>query len=328
MYKLLNFLSAPDRNRVLVVDNNGNPASLKITLEGNNTLSGLVDPQKAQITTVTLGGVKPKELSLPSADIILNSSCDPDTNLKALLQAQALLQNSTIPVINAPQETLKTTREQTYMLLSGISGIRVPKTIRISPHQLSDIPKLLEKNGMSYPYIFRSAGEHGGEGMALVQSVDDLGKLERFAFDGRSFYAIEFVDFQSDDGLYRKYRMVVIDGQFYPRHLIISKSWNIHSETRAELMESDERFKDEEISYLQHPHPSLPQLCREIHKTIPLDFIGVDCHINAKGEILIFEVNTCMRIVADKPIEYQRPFMEDIKSAFNAMLEKKMASKS
>lgn len=326
MYKILNTLSAPDRNRLLVINNNGDFGSLKAIMEGNNTLNLLVDNQKAEILTITLGGVEPKPLTLPAGDIVLNSICDPDTNGRALHQAVEVFKDLSIPVVNPPQLLLKTTREQTYEQLNGIQGLRVPKAVRITPTRLSDVPKMLKDKQLDYPYIFRSTGEHGGEGMALINDESDLEQLEQFAFDGRSFYAIEFVDFQSDDGLYRKYRMVIIDGKFYPRHLIISKSWNIHSETRAELMESDEKYKEEELAYLNNPHPALAKQCEDIYTKIPLDFVGVDCHINDKGEMLIFEVNACMRIVADQAIEYQKPFMDTIKAAFNAMLEKRIAS--
>lgn len=324
MYKILNTLSTPDRNRMLVTSNNGDANSLNVIMEGNNTLNLLLDHERSQLFTITLGGIRPKQIQLPDGDIVLNSICDPDTNRRALNQAIKLFKPLSIPVINPPELLLNTTREQTYKQLDGIKGLYVPKAVKITPTRLSDVPEILKTEKLGYPYIFRSTGEHGGEGMALINSENDLEQLEQFAFDGRSFYAIEFVDFQSDDGLYRKYRIVLIDGKFYPRHLIISKSWNIHSETRAELMESDEKYKEEELAYLNNPHPALAQQCQDIYEKIPLDFVGVDCHINDKGEMLIFEVNACMRIVADKAIDYQKPFMDNIKSAFNAMLEKKL----
>lgn len=326
MHKIIYALGAPDRNRLLVIRNNGNANQLSLILEGNNTLDLLTDKELSQLIAVTFGGLEPKNILLPEGDVILNSICDADTNTKAMHHAISVFKNSDLPVINKPEDVLKTTREKTYEYLADIKGLHVPKCVRITPLRLSDVPVMLQEKGLDYPYIFRSTGEHGGDGMALVQNENDLEKLEQFAFDSRDFYAIEFVDFQSDDGLYRKYRMVIIDGKFYPRHLIISKSWNIHSETRAELMESDEKYKEEELAYLSKPHPALAQQCEAIHKAIPLDFIGVDCYINAKGEMLIFEVNTCMRIVADKPIVYQKPFMDNIKSAFNTMLQQRMTT--
>ena len=295
-------------------------------MEGNNTLNLFVDTQHVRLLTITLGGVNPAQITLPAADIILNSICDPDTNTKALMHAIEVLKASTIPVINPPQNIFRTTRDMSYKHLKGIKGVLMPKNIRITPRRISEVPLLLEKEGLEYPYIFRSAGEHGGSGMALVKDEKDLSLLEQFAFDGRDFYAIEFVDFCSDDGLYRKYRIVIIDGKVYPRHLIISKSWNIHSETRAELMDSDKKYKEEELEYLRHPHPALEQQCLEIYEAMGLDFLGIDCHINEKGEMLIFEVNTCMRIIVDNPIDYTRPFIDHIRSAFMEMLESRIST--
>ena len=326
MYTILNTVGPSDRNRLLVIYNDGDTKHLKVILEGNNTLNLLVDSTISQVTTITLGGMEPRNLTLPEGDIILNSVCDADTNQKSLYHAIETFSKIDLPIINTPEQTLKTTREQTYLQLSNIPGLRVPKALRITPFCRADVPKILKEHTLDYPYIFRSAGEHGGDGMALIKGEDDLHLLEQFAFDSRPFYAIEFVDFQSDDGLYRKYRMVIIDGKVYPRHLIISKSWNIHSETRAELMDSDEKFKEEELAYLSAPHPAVTAQCSDIHEKLPLDFIGVDCHINDKGEMLIFEVNTCMRIVADDPIPYQKPYMDRIKEAFNHLIERKISA--
>ena len=324
MYKIIHTLGVPDRNRMLVTHNSGEIKTLRVIMEGNNTLNLLINSDETEVYTVTFGGSEPKLFPLPDGNVILNSICDPDTNTNALLHAIEVFKTTSLPIINPPENTLKTTREMACKSLKDIEGVIFPKTIRLSPRRITEVPLLLEKKGLTYPYIFRSAGEHGGAGMSLITCKNDLEKLEQFAFDGRDFYAIEFVDFQSKDKLYRKYRALIIDGVFYPRHLIISKSWNIHSETRKELMDSDEKYRQEELAYLKDPHHALQQHCKAIQQKIPLDFLGIDCYINEKGEMLIFEVNACMRIVANDPIDYQKPYMKKIENAFNTMLEKKI----
>src|SRR5439155_1080338 len=86
------------------------------------------------------------------------------------------------------------------------------------------------------PFLFRQVGSHGGQDLALVGDRDDLDRLEQFALDGRDFYVTEFVDFRSPDGLYRKYRVLVIDGVPYAKHMIASDSWNIHAEDRTSVV--------------------------------------------------------------------------------------------
>ncbi|WP_345969443.1 hypothetical protein WCX72_08840 [Sulfurimonas sp. HSL1-6] len=327
MLKILNPIGTPDSQRATVIWNNGNPQQLKINFEGTNSLVSLIDQQRYRVLPITFGGRHPKQIVPEDADVVVNSVCDPDTNAIALHQLESTLNNLALPVINPPDLTFQTTREQTYSRLHGIPGLRVPKTVRVAPQRVAEIPGLIAENGLDYPYIFRSAGEHGGGGMVLVESAQDLPKLERFAFDGREFYAIAFHDFRDKDGLYRKYRLVVIDGQIYPRHLIVSKSWNIHSETRQELMNDSQAFQDEEIAFLAHPPARLGETCRLIHGKLPLDFFGIDCHLDTEGKMFIFELNTCMRIVGNDPIPYQAPALDAIREAFNALIAHKAQSR-
>lgn len=294
MLKVLQLVSTPDSNTLVVTKNDGNINKLNAILQGNNTLNLLIMPDFAQMKVVTLGGLETKKIKLQDADIIINSICDPDTNTKGLDQASELLNNVSIPVINSPSLISQTTREQTYNHLHEIPGIKIPKTVRITPRYLSDIPTMLEEKGITYPYIFRSAGEHGGKGMELIKNENELHKLESFAFDGCDFYAIEFVDFRSEDGYYRKARIMVIDGEAYVRHLIISDSWKIHAESRAVLMNDHAALRQEEKTFVTHPPAYIQTLCKEMHKILKLDFFGMDCNIGSDGSLLIFEINTCM----------------------------------
>ncbi|WP_345987233.1 hypothetical protein WCX18_08825 [Sulfurimonas sp. HSL1-2] len=323
MLNVLNLIGAPDSSHATVVWNNGNPRDLKVIFEGTNTLAMLMKPEKMAVTTATFGGRRPQQITLPPADVVVNSVCDPDTNTNALLQIGETLKHCSAPVINPPELTFATTRDRIYTLLKDTPGLMMPKTVRITPHRLSEVPELISENGLDYPYIFRSAGEHGGGGMVLVEREADLPKLERFAFDGRDFYAIAFYDFRDADGLYRKYRLVVIDGKLYPRHLIASTSWNIHAESRKELMEKDETLQNAEKAFHEHPPAFLKDYAERIYEKLPLDFFGIDCHITPQNELFIFELNTCMRVIADKPTGYHIPPTERIKSAFSDLLAAK-----
>lgn len=327
MLDVLNLIGCPDSDRAKVLWNNGNPQQLRVAFEGTNTFVALTNPETMRIETATLGGRHPGTTALPPAHVILNSVCDPDTNAKALTQLQNILQTCKTPVVNPPELILRTTREQTCTRLEGIPGVTVPRTVRIAPRKLTEVPELIAASELTYPYIFRSAGEHGGGGMVLVGSASDLPKLERFAFDGRDFYAIAFHDFRDADRYYRKYRLVVIGGRCYPRHLIVSGSWNIHSQTRAELMQSDTPFQEEEKAFLARPPEALQAACSAIYDTLPLDVFGIDCHLDPQGRMFIFELNACMRIVADTPIDYQHPAMEEIRTAFAALLKQKAAGR-
>jgi len=331
MLKILHLVSTPDRNTLVVTKNDGNINKLNVNLQGNNTLNLLVRSDFSVIKAVTCGGIEPKSIQLADADIIINSICDPDTNQKGLDQASALLDNVSIPVINSPLLIGQTTRDQTYDLLHDIPGIKIPKTVRVTPRYLSDIPTILEEKGMTYPYIFRSAGDHGGEGMALIESEKDLPKLESFAFDGRDFYAIEFIDFRSADNYYRKARIMVVDGEAVVRHLIIADSWKIHAESRSILMNDHTFLRQEEESFVTHPPAYIKTLCKEMYKVLKLDFFGIDCNIGPDNSLLIFEINSCMNTSFsaknDEAYERYKYLVESsskIKNAFKELLYRRV----
>jgi glutathione synthase/RimK-type ligase-like ATP-grasp enzyme len=294
MLNILHLMSTPDNHCVSVVKNDGNINKLDINIQGNNTLNLLVNSSFARLRAVTFGAVEKQEIVLPKADIIINSICDPDTNMKGLEEAISSVKDVRLPMINHPTHILKTTRDKTYELLHTIDGLNVPKTVRIFPRCLADIPKLLEKEKMTYPYIFRTAGDHGGEGMELIKSESELYKLEAFAFDGRAFYVIEFVDFKSKDNYYRKARIMVVNGEAFVRHMIISDSWKIHAESRVVLMNDDIALREEEKNLVENPPTYIKEICKAIYDILELDFFGMDCNLDDVNGMLIFEINTCM----------------------------------
>ncbi len=78
-------------------------------------------------------------------------------------------------------------------------------------------------------------------------------KLHRFAFDGENeFYVTQFLDYQSTDGLYRKMRFLIIGDEVIPRHLILSPSWQIHTEDKKMESKLKEQQVNEEIDFLKY----------------------------------------------------------------------------
>jgi hypothetical protein len=77
-----------------------------------------------------------------------------------------------------------------------------------------------------FPLIVRPICSHAGRGLAKLDAPPDIAAY----LAGRpesEFFISRFVDYSSPDGLFRKYRLVCVDGRPYACHMAISAQWNI-----------------------------------------------------------------------------------------------------
>ena len=299
--EVISFIGIPDNNRATVMVNKGTPSSFQLNIAGTNDLSELFDKKTAPFRQIILGGNQPERPNIDQANLILNTISDPDASIGALHQASELTKTLNTAIINHPDYIVKTTRDGIYRLFKDIEGFRVPKTIKVAPRCLNDVEKLIQEGSVVLPVIFREAGTHNGLKSCLLESPDQLYELEQFAFDGRGYYITQFVDFRSKDGLYRKARILIIDGIVFPSHLIVSTKWNIHAGSRKELMENNKEYQMAEEKFLTYVDTEILRRFRTIYEILKLDFFGIDCNINEQNEILIFEINASMKPFGSNP---------------------------
>ena len=165
--------------------------------------------------------------------VIANFITEAEHNAKILGGLQALLGGLPARVINPPDAVLRSTRDQVAELLAGIDGLIAPKTVRLHGDQPEMAARALAGAGVELPIILREAGTHGGKIIGLFDSIEGaMDAVER----GRDHIATHFVDFRSDDGLYRKFRVFFIGRRRIIRHKLISDSWSVHGHARAEFM--------------------------------------------------------------------------------------------
>jgi len=139
------------------------------------------------------------------------------------------------------------------------------------------------------------------------------------------FYISRFVDYRGTDGLFRKYRIVLIEGRPFVCHMAISSHWMIHY-LNAGMSESPEK-RAEEARFMEsfdgdfaHRHAAA---FRAIYERMGLDYLGIDCGETADGSLLIFEVDSNMIVHAIDPVEvfpYKQPQMRKVFTAFRSML--------
>jgi hypothetical protein len=216
---------------------------------------------------------------------------DPDRCSQVLQRLQKESSQNDFPYINHPNNIPRVRADNLYLLAKDIEGMEAIKTIRIVPRSLAEVKESLDKHGIRPPFIVKEAGldpEHSRSD--LFTKTDYPHELERFAFDGRAYYIRSFYNYRSKDGLYRKYRFFVIDDKIIPGHLIISKEWHVKDDLQAHKGLEKKLFdiEAEEKAFLKkYQKKRLPALL-DLKEKLGLDFFSVDCSINDKGQIILF----------------------------------------
>lgn len=325
MRKVVFILGVDDTNTARVVQIK--PSGTVYGIKGTQDIRKKIRLDDFARHSVALGGERPGQFSIPQPNIFYNCICNPDSNRRSLLAARHLLKDQDVPVINHPDDIAATTRERIYELFRDTPGLIVPKTLRIAPTRLADIQALIDDGAIELPFIMRPTGGHGGEGVYLLEDAGDIHSLERYAFDGSEYYLIEFADFRDEDGLYRKYRLVMVDGRLYGRHLIICDRWNIHAASRQILMADDEALVNEEKEFLRQFNTEIPAWIADalgrVYEELGLGYFGIDCSIRPGEQLLIFEMNACINALEQPDIKdypYLGVQIDKIKKALAAMI--------
>ncbi|CAG4906147.1 unnamed protein product, partial [Acidocella sp. C78] len=218
------------------------------------------------------------------------------------------------PIMNRPEAVMRTGRTALPALLAGIDGLVVPPVLRIAA---DEIPV-----SIGLPALIRPVGTHGGHGLRRVETAEQLTEASREAGDK---YLSQFIDYRSEDGYYRKYRMIFVDRQVYPYHLAIGPHWMVHYWTAG--MDLDPARRAEEARFLDDPVTALGSAAFEavsaIGRRLDLDYAGIDFSILPDGRILVFEANAAMLVHPEREavFAYRNQAVDRILDAFAAMLE-------
>ena len=255
--------------------------------------------------------------------VVFNEITDPDSHVEALRRCESFCDQLGVPVINHPAAIRQTTRDRVATLLQGIPGVTMPATVRCAPKSPDEIYAVMKRENLEYPVIVRLAGVHGGVSSVLITSNRDRDKLHVYPFDGRDFYLTQFVDYQDPDGLYRKYRLVIVGNQLLIRHALISDQWMVHASSKEFARQRPELWAERErrvASFETETEPKIQQQIRQITQRIKLDYFGIDCNIDNDGKMLIFEVNANMNILLN-PKNEATEVVRSIKAAIARLLE-------
>jgi len=277
-------------------------------------------------TLALFGPGEPDISSVGDVDLVVNLISDADQAEAMLLAGGGLAERLGIPVVNDPRKILRTTRDAVADLLWGIPACRVPRVLRLDPDMDISTAELAALLQFRFPVLARSTGTHGGDDFEKIESFDELTHFLAQRPDG-GHYVIEYVDYASDDGHFRKYRFIFVGELILPYHLAIGNDWKVHHISTD--MAHWPWMQQEEAAFLANPGSAFTALHYEVLQTvrerIGLDYFGIDCSLDPDGNLLIFEVNASILVHDDNAqFPYKCPFVHDIKKAFDEMLRNRI----
>jgi glutathione synthase/RimK-type ligase-like ATP-grasp enzyme len=296
---------------------------------GNTPIECLLEGADIELHTLYVVPGTDLPSPLPEHDVAIVIASDSAECRPALEEIERLAPHWPRPILNLPQHIANLDRDKLFRLLNGIEGLDIPATLGVSRAALEDVAHGIAAvpahgEGIAFPIIVRPRGSHAGQGLA---KLDDAGAM-RVYLDERTedeFFVSRFVDYSSEDGQFRKYRVVVVDGKPFACHMAIADQWNIWYLNAGMSESADKRL--EEATFMHTFNFGFArrhqQALAAMIERIGLDYFTVDCAENSNGDLLIFEADhTSVVHNMDSPelFPYQPPQMRAIFDAFAAML--------
>lgn len=293
-------------------------------LSANTPLECLLEDADIDLDFYYVTPGNPLALPVPEHDVLLVAMGDSEENRPLVAALERDLANWPRPVINAPQFIPATDRSVASVLLRDAPGVLIPATLYAGRDVLQEIAdgdvRLAElADGCDFPIILRPVGSQGGRGLEKFERPEEIGAyLARV--DAPEFFVSRFIDYSDKDGLFRKYRVALIDGVPFACHMGVSSNWMVHYVNAgmyedAAKREEEARFMDDFDDFARRHGEALAA----IHQRNQLDFFCIDCAEAADGRLLVFEADHCMVVHAMDPVDlfpYKQIHMQKVKNAF------------
>ena len=300
-----------------------------IDMGGNTPIEFLLEQSGIELLTLYVVAGTELPTPLPDHDVAIVIASDSEECRDALDIVDRMSARWPQPILNPPHRVRNLDRDKLCRLLHGIKGLDIPVTAGATRAQLCGVVLTnMTLNdivaGLKFPIVIRPCGSHAGVGLA---KIDDRVALSRY-LSGRAepkFFVSRFVDYADEDGLFRKYRIAVVDGRAYACHMAIADRWDIWYLNAGMSFSASKREEEEDFmrsfddGFAARHESALAAMIERIG----LDYFTVDCAENNAGELLIFEAdNTAVVHNMDSPelFPYKPPQMRVIFEAFAAML--------
>lgn len=288
-------------------------------LMANTPLECILQAQAVDMDVVYVTSGLELPADLPAHDLVFVAVAEAEAHLAILGKLASRLRDHDRPVLNRPEMIPSLSRDRASARLRDVQGLYMPPVTVMSREQVDGAQASAT---VTWPWIIRPHGSHAGQGLARLEHATGLpAYLEAHPAD--HYYVAPYVDYASDDGLFRKYRIVMVDGQAYPCHMGISRHWMVHYPYPE--MKADAARRDQEAAFMgefrqtfgRRHEPAL----RALQQRLGLDYLGFDCAETRDGRLLIFEVSNAL-VIHDMDLTELFPYKSaTMQRAFAAFAE-------
>ncbi|TDT41562.1 acylphosphatase [Halospina denitrificans] len=282
--------------------------------EGHNNLMHMVDRGSISIHSLSVDAAQeqPEVLKqLPEIDVVYNSITDAGRCEEALKKAKKICNKLKLPVINPPQEVLRTTRAENAERLGECEGLLMPKSVslgRVKGDISQPVREAIANNGMKAPVIVRPSGYQNGRHMYLIDKPESTPVS---ISDEAEVYVLQYHDVTFTDArapghrFHPKYRAFMVGGKLYPAHLRMGHDgdWNVHGEETRKAFRKFPWLYDAEKDFIENPAAHFEsdawENLEKALQILDLDYFGVDFAVCTEeenaGKVVVFETNASMR---------------------------------
>ena len=301
---------------------------------GNTPIEFLLTGSAIELTTLYVMPDAELPATLPDHDVAIVIASGSEDGRDALRKIERAAARWPRPLLNAPHRVGHLDRDKLHRVLGDVTGLEIPATIGVSRAQLLAMSCAARApaefaDELAFPMIVRPRGSHAGAGLA---KVDDVVALARYLREQQQqeFFVSRFVDYSSEDGLFRKYRLVFVDGRPYACHLAIADRWDIWYLNAGMSLSADKRLEEQNFmrgfddGFARRHEIALAAIAARIG----LDYFTVDCAETKSGALLVFEADNTAIVHDLDSVElfpYKQPQMRKVFDAFTAMLERRAA---
>jgi glutathione synthase/RimK-type ligase-like ATP-grasp enzyme len=285
----------------------------------NTPVEFLLEASNISLAILYLGEGVPLPPAIPAHDVAIVIAPASNDGEHALAMAEKLSNGWTTPLLNRPSQIRDLERDRLHCKLKGVPGLTIPPTIRLTRGDLQP------SDEMRFPVIIRPVGSHAGFGLGKVDNETAL----RDYLEERPeecFFVSPFIDYASPDGMFRKYRIAIVDGRPFAVHMAIGDEWKVWYLNADMALSTSNRAEEacfmqffDEVFAARHA-----QAIRGLSAAIGLEYVLIDCAETPDGELLIFEADHCAIVHDMDPVNvypYKPAQMQKIFSAFASMIE-------